>query len=114
MEDDNLIIKQMPVSIEAEQAFLGSIIRKPDAFDSVGGMLTVEDFYLEEHKNIYLSLTKMYTESRTIDPVTLANALVESGIKDQTGGIQYIALLAESVPSVSNIKDYAKIIKDKS
>jgi len=58
MEENNSIVKQMPVSIEAEQAFLGSIIRKPDAFDSVGGMLTAEDFYLEEHKNIYLSLTK--------------------------------------------------------
>lgn len=114
MEDNSLIVKQMPVSIEAEQAFLGSIIRKPDAFDEVGGMLSVEDFYLEEHKHIYLSLTKMYTESRTIDPVTLANALVESGIKDQAGGIQYIALLAESVPSAANVKDYAKIVKDKS
>ncbi len=114
MEDKSLLVKQMPISIEAEQAFLGSIIRKPEAFDAVGGMLTVDDFYLEEHKNIYLSLIKMYTESRTIDPVTLANALVESGIKDQTGGIQYIALLAESVPSAANIKDYAKIVKDKS
>ncbi len=112
--EDSLVVKQMPVAIEAEQAFLGSIIRKPDCFDAVGGMLTVEDFYLEEHKHIYLSLVKMYTESRTIDPVTLANALVESGIKDQTGGIQYIALLAESVPSAANVKDYAKIVKDKS
>lgn len=114
MEDNSSIIKQMPVSIEAEQAFLGSIIRKPDLFDSVGGMLTVEDFYLEEHKHIFLSLTKMYTESKTIDPVTLANSLVESGDRDQAGGIQYIALLAESVPSAANIKEYAKIIKDKS
>ena len=111
---DNLTVKQMPVAIEAEQAFLGSIIRKPDAFDGVGGMLVTEDFYLEEHKHIYNSITKMYTESRTIDPVTLANALVEAGDRDQTGGIQYIALLADSVPSAANIKEYAKIIKDKS
>lgn len=114
MEDNSLVVKQMPVSIEAEQAFLGSVIRNPESFDSVGGILKVEDFYLEEHKHIYLSLTKMYTESRTIDPITLANALVESGIKDQAGGIQYIALLAESVPSAANVKDYAKIVKDKS
>ena len=114
MEDNSLVIKQMPVSIEAEQAFLGSIIRKPEAFDTVGGMLTAEDFYLEEHKHIFISLTKMYTESKTIDPVTLANALVESGDRDLTGGIQYIALLAESVPSAANVKDYAKIVKDKS
>ena len=46
MEDNSLSVKKMPISIEAEQAFLGSIIRKPDAFDAVGGMLTAEDFYL--------------------------------------------------------------------
>ena len=114
MEDNSLSVKKMPISIEAEQAFLGSIIRKPEAFDGVGGMLTAEDFYLDEHKHIYLSLIRMYTESRTIDPVTLANELVESGFRDQAGGIQYILLLAESVPSAANIKDYAKIVKDKS
>jgi replicative DNA helicase len=104
----------MPVSVEAEQAFLGSIIRKPEAFNDVGGMLESSDFYLKEHQHIYLSLVKMFNESRTIDPVTLANALVEAGDRDKTGGIQYIALLAESVPSAANIKDYAKIIKGKS
>lgn len=112
--EDNSIVKQMPVSIEAEQALLGSIIIKPESFDKVGGMLTVDDFYLEEHKHIFSSFTKMYNESRTIDPVTLANALVEAGDRDQAGGIQYIALLADQVPSAANVKDYAKIVKDKS
>lgn len=114
MQDNSSIVKQMPVSIEAEQALLGSIIRKPESFDAVGGMITAEDFYLEEHKHIFMSLTKMYNESRTIDPVTLANALVEAADRDQAGGIQYIALLAESVPSAANVRDYARIVKDKS
>ncbi|MBE6643917.1 MAG: replicative DNA helicase, partial [Ruminococcaceae bacterium] len=39
--------------------------------------------------------------------------LVEEGDRDEAGGIQYISLLAESVPAVSNIKDYARIVKDK-
>ena len=114
MEDKSLNIKQMPVSIDAEQAFLGAIIRQPDAFDMIGGLLTKEDFYLEEHKRIYDCITKMYNESKTIDPVTLVNALVESGHRDQTGGIQYITMLAETVTGAANIKDYGKIIKDKS
>ncbi len=114
MEDNSSVVKQMPVSIEAEQALLGAIIRKPEAFDKIGGMITAEDFYLEEHKHIYTSFTKMYNESRMIDPVTLANALVEMGDRDQAGGIQYIALLAESVPTTANVKDYAQIVKDKS
>ena len=114
MDSSSSIIKQMPVSVEAEQALLGSIIVNPDSFDKVGGMIVAEDFYVEEHKHIYNALLKMYAQSKTIDVVTLVNALVESGDRDQAGGIQYISLIAESVPSASNVKDYAKIVKDKS
>ena len=108
------MIKQMPVSIEAEQALLGSIIVNPDSFDKIGGMISAEDFYLDEHKHIFTAFLKMYSQSKTIDVVTLVNALVEQGDRDEAGGIQYITLIAESVPSVANIKDYAKIVKDKS
>ena len=111
---DNNIVKQMPVSIEAEQALLGSIIIDPESFDKIGGMLSVDDFYLEEHKHIFSALVKMYMQSKIIDTVTLVNALVEQGDRDEAGGIQYISLIANSVPSVSNIKDYARIVKDKS
>ena len=112
--DSSGIIRQMPVSIEAEQALLGSIIIRPESFDKIGGMVEVEDFYLEEHKHIYSALVKMYTQSKMIDTVTLVNALVEQGDRDEAGGIQYITLLAESVPTASNVKDYARIVKDKS
>ena len=111
---DNNIIKQMPVSIEAEQALLGSIILKPESFDNIGGMIDSDDFYLEEHKNIFSALLKMYTQSKTIDTVTLINAMVESGSRDRDGSVQYISLIANSVPSVANIKDYARIVKEKS
>ncbi len=114
MDTNNGLIKQMPVSVEAEQALLGSIIIKPEAFDQIGGMIKVEDFYLQEHKHIYSAFVSMYTQSKIIDAVTLVNALVEQGDRDESGGIQYITLLAESVPAVANIKDYARIVKEKS
>ena len=114
MDSTSDIIRQMPVSIEAEQALLGSIIVDPDSFDKIGGMITVDDFYLAEHKHIYSAFLTMYSKSKTIDIVTLVNALVEQGDRDETGGIQYIRILAESVPSASNVKDYARIVKDKS
>lgn len=112
--DSSNLMRQLPVSVEAEQALLGSIIVNPDSFDKIGGMINVEDFYLEEHKHIFSALLRMYAQNKTIDVVTLVNALVEGGYRDEAGGVQYITLLAESVPSAANIKDYAKIVKDKS
>ena len=114
MDKGSSLIRQMPVSVEAEQALLGSIIVSPEAFDKIGGMISTEDFYVAEHQHIYSALIKMYAQSKTIDVVTLVNALVELGDRDEAGGIQYITLLAESVPSAANVKDYAKIVKDKS
>ncbi|MBQ8303176.1 MAG: replicative DNA helicase [Clostridia bacterium] len=114
MDSPSSFIRQMPVSIEAEQALLGSIIVSPGAFDKIGGFISAEDFYVEEHKHIYSALLKMYAQNKTIDVVTLVNALVEIGDRDEAGGIQYITLIAESVPSAANVLDYAKIVKDKS
>ena len=111
--DNQSIIRQLPVSIEAEQALLGSIIVSPDSFDKIGGMITTEDFYLDEHKHIFAALLSMYSKNKTIDVVTLVNALVENGDRDEAGGVQYITLIAESVPSAANVKDYARIVKDK-
>ena len=114
MDVSSSLLRQMPVSVEAEQALLGSIIVSPDAFDKIGGMISAEDFYVEEHKHIYSALLKMYSQNKTIDAVTLVNCLVENGDRDEAGGVQYITLITESVPSAANVKDYAKIVKDKS
>ena len=109
---DSGYMKQLPFSVEAEQALLGSIIIKPEAFDKVGGLIKPEDFYLTEHQHIYSAIVKMFMQSKVIDAVTLVNALVEQGDRDEAGGIQYISLLTQSVPSASNVSDYAKIVKD--
>ncbi len=114
MDNSNNIVKQMPTAVDAEQALLGSIIIKPEAFDLIGGLVTHEDFYLEEHKHIFQALSHMYQESKTIDPITLVNALIEQGDRDEAGGIQYISLLAESAPTAANAKEYARIVKEKS
>ncbi len=111
---DSNMTRQMPVSLEAEQALLGSIIIKPETFDLIGGIINADDFYLEEHRHIFKAISKMYSQSKMIDTVTLVNTLVELGFRDESEGIQYITLIANSVPTTSNAKDYATIVKEKS
>ena len=110
---DNALVKQMPVAIEAEQALLGSLIINPKCFENVGGMIKASDFYLLEHQHIFSAIERMFNTSRTVDVVTLVNALVEMGDKDQNSGIQYLAMISQSVPSSENVVDYAKIVKEK-
>ena len=106
--------KRLPVSVEAEQSVLGSILIKPsESFEAISGILDVDDFYIKEHRVIFSAMQEMFLSSSRIDTVTLVNKLVESGSRDQSGGLQYITQIAEIVPSAANVKDYALIVRDK-
>lgn len=100
--------------MEAEQCVIGSVLLDPaGSIEAIGATLTADDFYVEEHRLMYETLMEMYAASREIDPVTLVNALVERGVRDESSGIRYVAQLAEMVPSASNVRDYAKIVQNK-
>lgn len=111
---DNDLIRRVPVSVEAEQSVLGSILIKPaECFEAISGLITADDFYMKEHQLIFTAMQEMFLASRRIDTVTLVSKLVESGARDESGGLQYITQIAEIVPSAANVKDYAIIVRDK-
>ena len=107
------LLRKLPLSVEAEQSVLGSILVKPESFEKIAGQLTPDDFYMEEHKAIFAAIQEMFLKNRTIDTVTLVNALVQGGYRDETGGIQYLTQIANVVPVAANIRDYARIVKEK-
>ena len=112
METSDLL-KKMPLSVEAEQSVLGSILVKPESFEKIAGQLTADDFYMAEHKAIFSAIQEMFLKNRSIDTVTLVNTLVQGGFRDETGGIQYLTQIAQIVPSAANIRDYAQIVREK-
>ena len=105
--------RRLPVSIESEQAVLGSILIRPDSFEEIAGLLDSEDFSLDEHKKIYATMRSMFLSSRNIDTVTLVNTLVQDGVYSESGGVEYIKTLSFSVPTAANVRDYARAVKDK-
>ena len=111
IQDENL--RQMPFSLEAEQSVLGAIILDPDKIREVANVINADDFYLEQHKKIYEAMRELFLANNTIDVITLIDELTKSGTYDDAGGKNYVALLAQSVPSLANLPDYLRIIKDK-
>ncbi|MCQ2432145.1 MAG: replicative DNA helicase [Clostridia bacterium] len=106
--------RKLPYSLEAEQSVLGSILIDPEKFNEVAGIIRSDDFYLSDHQEIFLAMQNWYLQNRQIDLVTLINMMVASGIADETKAKEYIRLIADIVPSAQNVRDYAKIVKDKS
>ena len=105
--------RRMPFSLEAEQSLLASIMIDPSCMDAVASLVSADDFYLSEHKEIFSVMQKMYLRSKNIDVVTLINELTINGVYDEAGGRDYLKLIAEAVPTAANARDYAKIVRDK-
>lgn len=108
------IIRKLPFSAIAEQSLLGSILIDPQCINLVADTISSGDFYLEEHKQIYLAMHGLFVTNSQIDVVTLIDELVKKGIYSKSGGEEYIKVIAQTVPNALNVKDYAKIVKDKS
>ena len=105
---------KLPFSLIAEQSLLGSILIDPQSINSVADIISADDFYEEAHRQIYLGIHELFLLNHEIDIVTLIDMLVRKGIYDKSGGEEYLKSICEAVPSALNIKDYAKIVKDKS
>ena len=108
------LIRKLPFSMPAEQSLLGSVLIDPAALNEVADLLNAEDFYISEHKQIYLAMHELFLTNSEIDVVTLIDMLVVKGIYDKSGGEDYIRTLTEAVPDALNVKDYARIVKEKS
>ena len=108
------MIRKLPFSMPAEQSLLGSVLIDPASLNEVADLIGAEDFYLTEHKQIYLAMHELFLTNSEIDEVTLIDMLVTKGIYDKSGGEDYIRTLAEVVPDALNVKDYARIVKEKS
>ena len=111
MEDINRI---PPHSVESEQSILGSIILDKDAIITVAETINPSDFYKEAHKIIYESMLRLNSNNEPIDLITLIEELRKEGHLDNVGGISYLTSLSTIVPTTSNVKYYANIVKEKS
>lgn len=103
-----------PHDDEAEQAVLGCILTDKDAAAEAMEVLKSEDFYKNDNAIIYDAITTLYAKSSPIDIITLKDELTSMGKLDAVGGIEYLALLPDKVPTTANVNKYIKIVEDKS
>ena len=103
-----------PNSIEAESSVLGGLLLDNMAWDRVGDLLVDSDFYRYEHRLIYGAVGSLVKENRPADVITVLEYLQNQGKADDVGGLSYLHSLAQYVPSASNIRRYAEIVRERS
>ena len=110
--DEELLSKQPPQSLEAEQAVLGSILIDSRCVADVIGIVTPEDFFLPQNREIFETIYTMFNFSQTIDPVTVLNKMKELGVHHDNSR-DYILQLMEITPTAANAVRYANIVREK-
>ncbi len=110
--EEELLSRQQPQSLEAEQSVLGSILIDSRCLADVIGIVRPEDFYLQQNREIFEAIYTMFNFSQTIDPVTVLDKMRELGVY-RDNSRDYILQLMEITPTAANAVRYAGIVRDK-
>ncbi|MGL4722194.1 MAG: replicative DNA helicase [Desulfovibrionaceae bacterium] len=102
-----------PHNLLAERSVLGGIFLRNEICSDIMEMLSPDSFYTPQHKIIFSSCYELYSYSKAIDLVTVAEFLQSRGELDLVGGAAYLAELASGVISAIHTLEYAKIVRDK-
>ncbi|WKZ25186.1 MAG: replicative DNA helicase [Patescibacteria group bacterium] len=113
MSKQDNIGKLPPQNLEAELYVLGSLLIDPDTIIKIADVIEPDDFYKTGHGRIYGVMKELFAKREPIDILSLTSRLEEKGKLDEVGGYSYIANLANSVGTATNVTYYAELIKRK-
>ena len=109
-----ILDRQPPCNVQAEQGVLGSIMLLPDVCDDVALILSVDDFYDDANRKLYEHMLTMHDAGRKIDLTLLVERLKTSGDYELLGGAAYLEKTFNSVANAAHARYYAEIVRDKS
>ncbi len=107
------ILLNLPSSLEAEQAVLGSVLIEPEIITKLLTAVKSDYFYYPQNRTIFDAICALDAVGEKIDPLLVLESLKSDGQFDDAGGRNYLAQLARTVPSTANVDSYIKIVRDK-
>lgn len=107
-------IKQPPFSKEAEQSVLGGLLLGGDNWLQVADSISEDDFYNSEHRIIFTAIKHLSDNGKESDAITVGEYLEGCNRLDDAGGLTHLVQLANNCAGTSNLKAYARIVKEKS
>ena len=111
--EETLVKRVMPNSIDAEKAVLGSMLLDKEAVAGAIEVLDKDDFYSKAYGTVFECMVELFNEGKPIDLVLIQNKLVEKQVPPDITSLDFFRGIMDSVPTSANIKNYAKIVKDK-
>ena len=105
--------KLPPYNKEAEQSVLGSCLHSSEAIAKALEVLSEEDFYKASNKKIFIVMREQFEANEPIDVLALADRLRKKDELENVGGLEYLSLLEDYVPTATAVSHHAKILREK-
>jgi replicative DNA helicase len=106
-------LPEPPSSNQAEQALLGGLMLDNQAWDKIADAVGDRDFFRPDHQLIFAGIRTLSERSQPADPVTLSALLASRNELEAAGGTAYLAELVADTPSAANVRDYARIVRER-
>lgn len=103
-----------PRNVEAERSVLSGLLMDPEIAVELFTKLSADDFADERHALVWRACQQLDSRNSVIDLVTVCDELQRMKWLDQAGGVEYVSSITEDIPILSNVLQYAEIVREKS
>lgn len=111
---EQFLERPLPSNEDSERAILGAVLLDNSLISQVVENLKAEDFYHPLHRRIYAGMISLFEASKRIDPILISEELKKDGPVEAIGGVATITNLTFGLPHFTDLKEYIKVVRDKS
>jgi len=108
---EDLLNRQVPHDVLAEQAVIGAMLIDERTVSEVIGILNAKDFYSSVNGDIFESMYSMFSNGKPVDLITVRAQLIVDGASSDDVDT-YLRDLMLITPSAANAVEYAHTVKD--
>ncbi len=113
-ENDALLKRVQPHSLEAEQSVIGAMLMDRDAIIAASEIITDEDFYQRQYGVMFQCMVELFNEGQSVDVINLQNRLKEKDVPPEVASLETLRDIITTVPTSANVRAYASIVREKS
>ncbi|MCD8016302.1 MAG: replicative DNA helicase [Oscillospiraceae bacterium] len=110
---DELLGARVPQDPQAEQAVIGAMLFDAQCIPDVLRTARPEHFYIQQNRDIFETISAMFSFGQRIDVVTVMEEMRKRGVFREGVTQSYALECMRLTPTAANVLNYVKILRDK-
>lgn len=111
---ENYMEQSVPFAEEAEAGIISAMFKDREVIQDIVQLVRDTDFYKPENAILFKAILEIDESGQSVDLVTMTNKLRKENLLEKAGGVFYLGQIAAAPSTVYNVKQYVKIVQEKS